>query len=225
MMWAAWRKPMETFKERLKRFVDGDAAETFGWMKMTLHNYHVSELGRARENRLYHCVYLMAHAIIQTVSESMFDKKGIEGTRFFLQTFADAESEGTKFSLIASELHHVRNIIAHQTYSSVQHKVEYFADEIEDGWHNADGVLLVNPTRYSIVVEAVFRGSTIFRAFGQLPEKQRLLRKYQFLKQWLGLAKNDSIAKDISALESLDSSDLREKELAIRSDLYHRYGL
>jgi hypothetical protein len=197
---------METFKERLKRFTDGDAADTFGWMTLLLQNHNVPELRCARENKLYLCVYLMSHALIQTVSESMFGKTGLEGTRFFLRTFVDAG--GTPFSPIASEIHDVRNVIAHQAYSGLQHRIEYFADEIDAGWQKADGVLFVNPARYSLQVEAVFRTATIFRAFQQTPQKQQLVRKYQFIRKWLALGRNDLISQKISTLESARTSNL-----------------
>jgi hypothetical protein len=99
----------ETFKQRLKRYVDQPATETFGWMTWMLHNTHAAELGRARENKLYNCVYLLAHSIVQTVSETMFGLTGLEGTHFFLERFADGAIEGTKFSMISSEIHNVRN--------------------------------------------------------------------------------------------------------------------
>jgi hypothetical protein len=37
----------ETFKQRLKRYVDQPAVDTLGWMTMMLHNHHVVELRRA----------------------------------------------------------------------------------------------------------------------------------------------------------------------------------
>ncbi len=167
----------------------------------------------------------MGHAIIQTVSESMFNKTGLDGTRFFLKTFVDDIAKGSTFSAIASEIHDVRNIVAHQAYSGLQHTVEYFADDIEAGWTKADGVLLINPVRYSLQIEQVFRTSSIYAAFKNLPDKERLLRKYDFIRQWLRLDKHDSITKRISTLKQLDASALSTHEHAIRTELYERYGL
>ena len=58
----------ETFKQRLKRYADQPATDTLGWMIRMLQNYHLVELRHAREQKLYHCVYLLAHSIMQTVS-------------------------------------------------------------------------------------------------------------------------------------------------------------
>jgi hypothetical protein len=84
----------EAFKQRLKRYVDQPATDTLGWMTMMLQNEHAAELGRAREYKLYHCVYLLAHSIVQTVSETMFGLTGLDGTHFFLQSFADGTTGG-----------------------------------------------------------------------------------------------------------------------------------
>ena len=111
----------ESFEKRLKRYTDQPAADTLGWMTMLLQNQHVVELRRARENKLYYCVYLMAHSIIQTVSETMFGLTGLEGTHFFLEQFADGDGEDKKFSRVSADIHDVRNVIAHRAYSKLQH--------------------------------------------------------------------------------------------------------
>jgi hypothetical protein len=69
----------ETFGDRLKRYIDRPIIDTLGWMKMYLQNQPAVELRRAREAKLYFCVYLLAHAIIQTVSELMFALTGLAG--------------------------------------------------------------------------------------------------------------------------------------------------
>jgi len=217
---------METFKERLKRYTDRDALDTFGWMKMLIQNHHVPELRSAREQKLYQCVYLMTHAIIQTVSENMFNKVGLDGTVFFLQTFVDPTTHGAKFSEVASEVHDVRNLIAHRAYSGLQHSVEYFADDIDEKWRKDGGVLFINPALYSIQIEDVFRTSSIYAAFQNLSEKQRLQRKYKFIRKWLGLADTDPITHSIQALHSLNTTaDLNTHEQVIQSEIYLRYQL
>jgi hypothetical protein len=216
---------METFKQRLKRYLDNDPGDTFGWMTVLMQNHHVLDLRSARENGLYLCVYLLAHATIQTISQAMFGKTGLSGTRFFLQTFLDAPSEEKHFSQIGSEIHAVRNIIAHQAYSGLQHSVEYFADKMDDNWRKEEGILFVNPARYSLQVEAVFRTSAIFQAFQNQPDQVRLLRKYQFIGQWLSLERNDPVARNISALKALGPSDFGTREVAIRNELYQKYEL
>src|ERR1700692_4355034 len=95
----------ETFHQRLKRYVDKPAIDTLGWMTMYLENQPAVELKRAREAKLYFCVYLLAHSIIQTVSELMFALTGLDGTHYFLDQFADGAPPDRKFSLLSSDIH------------------------------------------------------------------------------------------------------------------------
>jgi hypothetical protein len=217
----------ETFKQRLKRYVDQPAVDTLGWMTMMLQNYHVVELRRAREAKLYHCVYLLAHSIIQTVSETMFGLPGPSGTHFFLERFADGATEDRKFSRIACEIHDVRNIIAHRGYSKMQHEVQYFIDDIPEGWRReVDGSLIINPALYSVQVEDVFRHPNLYSTFCQQPPLNLLRTKYRFVRQWLGLDKADAITTAIKALDELDAtSDADTVDAEIRAQIYNRYGL
>ena len=217
----------ESFEQRLKRYTDQPATDTLGWMTMLIQNEHVVELRRARENKLYYCVYLMAHSIMQTVSETMFGYTGLKGTHFFLEAFADGDSEDKKFSLISSELHDVRNVIAHRAYSRLQHVVQYFIDDIEEGWkREADGTLIINPAQYSIQVEDVFRHPTLYKTFRELPALQLLQIKYKFVRQWLDLDKSDPIAQAVKALDTLDATaDLQAVDDGIRRQICERYGL
>ena len=137
---------MESFAERLKRYVDRPAVDTLGWMIMMFQNEYASELRPARESKLYCCVCLLAHSIVQTITELMFSRSGEAGTRFFLQHFVDGAPEDRKFSRIANEIHNVRNIIAHRAYSKAQHEIAYFRDDIPEGWRREpDGSLSINP--------------------------------------------------------------------------------
>ena len=217
----------ETFKQRLKRYVDQPASETFGWLTMMLQNTHAVELGRARQSKLYHCVYLLAHSIVQTVSETMFSLTGLDGTHFFLKRFADGATEDRKFSIISSEIHDVRNIIAHRGYSKRQHEVQYFVDDIDQGWRREpNGLLTINPALYSIQVEDVFRDSTLYSTFCQQPALQLFKLKYRFIRYWLDLDRNDTITKAIKALDDIDATaDLELNDTEIRGLIYQRYGL
>ena len=217
----------ETFNQRLKRYADQPAADTLGWMTAMLQNTYAVELGRARENKLYSCVYLLAHSIIQTVSETMFGLTGLKGTEFFLNHFADGPTEDKKFSTISSEIHDVRNIIAHCGYSKMQHEVQYFIDDISQGWRREeDGSLTINPALYSVQVEEVFRSNTLYSTFCQHPPLKLLRMKYRFVRQWLDLDKNDAITKAIKRLDKLDAAaDLEGEDAEIRRQIYQRYGL
>ena len=217
----------ETFEQRLKRYTDQPVDDTLGWMTMLIQNEHVVELRRARESKLYYCVYLMAHSIIQTVSETMFGLTGFNGTHFFLERFADGATEDKKFSRISREIHDVRNVLAHRAYSKMQHVVQYFVDDIDQGWaRERDGSLTINPAAYSIQVEDVFLRPTLYQTFRAQPALKLLRLKFRFIRQWLELDKNDSLAESIKALDKLDATvDLKREEARLRAQIYQRYGL
>ena len=80
---------METFKQRLKRYVDNEDLEIFGWLTINLHNSYWPETHIAKENRLYVGLYLLAHALIQMISENMFGFRAKQGTQFYLENFVD----------------------------------------------------------------------------------------------------------------------------------------
>jgi len=217
----------ESFEKRLKRYVDNPAIDTLGWMTMYLQNQPVAELRRAREEKFYFCVYLLAHSVIQTVSELMFDKTGLDGTQFFLEQFADGASADRKFSLIAKDVHEVRNIVAHRAYSKRQHDTQYFIDDIVEGWRrDTDGTLVINPALYSLQIENVFRTGKLYATFQKQSPVQLLRLKYKFIRQWVELDNADPISASIKALDKLRAdADLDTEDKSIQSAIYNRYGL
>jgi hypothetical protein len=217
----------ETFTQRLKRYVDRPAVDTLGWVKVMLQNYHVLELKGARENKLYHCVYLLAHSVIQTVSEAMFGLTGLKGTHFFLEEFADGPTQDRRFSTISSEVHNVRNIIAHRGYSKTQHKVQYFIDDIKEGWRREnDGSLTINPAVYSIEIEDVFKRPALYLAFSRQSPLQLLRLKYKFVRQWLDLGNEHAITKAIKMLDGVnENANVGQKDNDIRQLIYKTYDI
>jgi hypothetical protein len=138
---------METFEQRLKRYVDQDDLEIFGWMTIMMQNVSLGELAKAVENNMYQCVFLGTQAIVQTITVNMFRMKGVEGTKFYLENFVDGRATDRQFSRIASEIHEMRNVIAHQGYSSLQHNVD-FNNEMAEGWRSETGVVFINMRIY-----------------------------------------------------------------------------
>jgi hypothetical protein len=114
---------MESFKQRLKRFVDQGELEIPGWLTVSMQNYILPEIQHAKENRLFQLVFLGTHSIIQTVSEKLFDVRGPDGTKFYLESFVDGDTKDRKFSLISDDIHEMRNVMAHQWWSSSTHDV------------------------------------------------------------------------------------------------------
>src|SRR5438128_6298272 len=99
------RNLMESFKQRLKRFVDQDELEIPGWLTVSMQNYILPEIHVAKNNGLFQLVFLGTHSIIQTVSEKLFDVRGPAGTKFYLENFVDGDTRDRKFSLISDDIH------------------------------------------------------------------------------------------------------------------------
>jgi hypothetical protein len=216
---------LETFKQRFKRYVDNESLEIFGWLTVFLHNSYWGEIYAAKENRQYHSVYLLTHALIQMISENMFGFRGKQATKFYLENFVDGDTPETKFSSITDDIHDARNVMAHQGYSSLQHRVEYFADDMTEGWKFDNGSILINPKVYGASFEAAFRGK-IVQTYEQLTNETRIIRKYNFIRQWLQLDSKNPISLEIKKLaQCVNPQDVHAQESVVRAMLYSTYNL
>ena len=217
---------METFKQRLKRYVDNESLEIFGWLTVYLHNSYWGEIYAAKENRQYHSVYLLTHALIQMISENMFGFRSKQATKFYLENFVDGDTPDTKFSSITDDIHDARNVMAHQGYSSLQHQVEYFADDMAEGWKYDNGSILINPKVYGGRFEAAFGNGKIVQRYEQLTNETRIIRKYKFIRQWLQLDSNNPISIEIKKLaRCVNPQDVQAQETVVRAMLYSAYNL
>lgn len=217
---------METFEQRLKRYVTQNDLEIFGWLAVMLQNSYAIEIRRASAKQLYLSVYLLTHAVIQMVSENMFDLSGIDGTKFFLSHYVDGADNDKKFSLVADEIHSVRNVLAHQGYSSLQHRVEYFNDQIPEGWKNVDGSTHINPSIYAHQFVQALTEQTFVSEYEQQPVEQRMVRKYRFIRQWLRVDKSSAIAQELKRLEGLSSiQDLQKQEAVLQQTILAAYEI
>src|SRR5262245_27004760 len=95
-------------------------------------------------------LYLVTHAVMQTIAESMFGLRGFDCTKYFLSHYVDGSDTDKRFSLVSDEIHAARNVLAHQGYSTLQHRVEYFNNEIPEGWkRDSAGTVHINPNVYA----------------------------------------------------------------------------
>ena len=93
-------------------------------------------------------MFLGTHAIIQPVSEKIFDKSGLTGTQFFLEHFVDdSGSPDRKFSKIANEIHAMRNVHAHQWSAGQLHNL-VFNYKMTKGWEVEGQALHIKPEIY-----------------------------------------------------------------------------
>jgi hypothetical protein len=191
-----------------------------------LQNAYLRELRFAKENRLYHCVYLITHAIVQIITENMFDLRGRDGTEFYLKNFVDGQPADRQFSLITDEIHEARNVMAHRVYSSLQQQVEYPQDDMAEGWRREAGVVYINPRTYAEAFQEALTRHAHIRAYRQQSDEIRLIRKYTFIKKWLRLDKRELIAQEIQKLNDCSNrQDMREQEGVVRQLIYEKYNL
>lgn len=217
---------METFEARLTRFLDNEWIELPATLLNSLHNVFVNEIQEAGKRRLEHLVFLGTHAIMQTVSESVFDRTGFDGTRFYLQRFVDGPTADKKFSEIADVLHELRNVTAHRWLSSMAHSLD-LDYTMSEGWVRRANVLAINPDVYlECFSEGFRRGGPIWQYRSFWPEDERLVRKYRLLARWLDLDKKDPICDAIGVLASArDTATVAAAEVEIKRLVRERYGL
>src|SRR6476620_6032316 len=138
---------MESFENRLKRFI-GNEREIPLTLIVWAQNCLLPQIQIAKEEQLDNLIFLSTHAFIQTFSDHVLGKSGPDGTKYFLQSFMDGSSPGDQFSLISAELHEMRNVMAHQLFSSRTHDMalDY---RMHEGWRRDGLILLVNPVVYA----------------------------------------------------------------------------
>lgn len=160
------------------------------------------------------------------ISENMFGLTGKDGTKFYLESFVDEGAADEKFSLITDEIHDARNVMAHQGYSSLQHRVEYFANDIAEGWKQEAGTVYINPDIYAEQFENAFNHGTHVQKYRQQTDEIRIIRKYKYIRQWLRLDKMNLIAQEIKKLETYTNiQDIRNQESVVQQMIYNAYGI
>src|SRR4030095_9745134 len=114
---------MEAVENRLRGFLRHGPEVLFGSILNSIHSFFNEQLAKAGEHRHEDLVFLGTHAVMQTVAEKMFGKTGADGTEFYLKNFVDHLSlVDRQFSLVASEVHEIRNVKAHMWMSSRLHE-------------------------------------------------------------------------------------------------------
>lgn len=125
----------------------------------------------------YHQTSLMIlgiHASALTIGEVFFQHKSdLENYTDFIYTFIDGDTEDTKFSIVAEDIHNWRNIIAHQWIGSLGHRIEYDY-QTKLGWQKmSNGNLIINPKIYcDIYMEAFSAKGKIWQYLSIFNEEQ-----------------------------------------------------
>ena len=116
--------------------------------------------------------------------------------------------------------------MAHQGYSSLQHKVEYFNDEMAEGWKKEADTVYLNPAIYAEQFENAFTQGAHISKYRLLPGEIRTIRKYQYIRQWLRLDKKNPIAQEIKKLDACTTApDIRAQVANIQKMICRVYHL
>lgn len=149
---------METFNHRLQRFQNNPPNEFIQTILNSINNFYIPELAEASKSRLSNILILGIQSIVETISENIFLKKGVEGFKFYLENFVDSDMEGFRFSEIADELNDWRNIIAHQYISKLGHSFGYDYN-ITVGYRIDGTIIILNPSIFFEQFNNAFMGA------------------------------------------------------------------
>ncbi len=171
--------------KRLARFQNGSPIEIIETLLNSIANFYNGEIDQAASSQLWLLVILGIHSVALTISEGIFDKKGLTGFTFFLENFMDEDKEGFKFSEIAKQIHNYRNVVAHHWLSASGY--DFGIDGgMTKGWEERENVIYFNPKVYYETFKNAFGGGGKIWDYRQLlsPEeletvKARLLKKYE----------------------------------------------
>jgi hypothetical protein len=140
----------ETKEKRFKRFNDNPPVEIIETLLNSMANYFVNELRTVFDNSSNYQTALMilgTHSIALTIAHGLFNERGENGYKLFLQNFIDGDSSDTKFSEVSSEIHEWRNVLAHRWLNVAGHNFSYDFN-MPEGWKREGDFLLFNPKIY-----------------------------------------------------------------------------
>lgn len=226
---------METFKQRLKSFLNTDIYNIPERIFNSIENNFLPELELAEKNKQYQLIILGTHAIIQIVSEKIFGKKGLKGTKFYLENFIDGTKPDRKFSYIYKEIHDMRNSLAHMWFSKQDDKIA-INNNINEGWkfESESEKLLINLDIYlEQFLDAFKRCGRIWDYEKLIKEEDLLIQKYFYIIDWLDLNKknkNNSIVIAINKLSNIIKNGGEKEEYKIQEKeiiklIYKEYKL
>jgi hypothetical protein len=193
---------LEQFEKRLARFLTGGPEELFGTLLLSLQNGLVRQVGEAPK-QFDSLAILGNHAVLQTVAEKIFNKKGRAATQFYLQHFVDQDGSDRQFSAISDEIHEMRNVQAHQWFARKHHDLA-FNYVMNEGWKRDGATLHLNPAIYFRQFREAYDGpSAQIWDYEKLTTAESLRVQYfRFLRDWLDLPKGDAVRVEIEKLDA-----------------------
>jgi len=178
----------ETKEHRLKRFQDSSGIEIIDTLLSSMATYFVNELKSVfndPSNYQTSLMFLGTHSIALTLAHGLFNKHGEDGYKIFLENFIDGDTDDTKFSTIAFEIHEWRNVIAHRWLNVAGHEIGYDFD-MNQGWFKNDDVIFINPKIYlDQYLKAFGRRGKIYNYMKILNTEEKLeMAKNRFLSKY-----------------------------------------
>jgi len=215
---------MEKRLDRLRRWLDGEPDEIFGWMTIWAENVLAPQIRALREPRFEEALFLTTHSFVQAFMDAVYEIRGPQATELYQKRFVDGRRKQDKFSLISGQIHRMRNVIAHQIYSAETHDIGYDYG-LETGWAQVGGSLRLNPSIYADrFVEGLEQRVHLWHKW--LTRLQAVHQKYRYIVKWLRLPRNDGLHTAVDTLCSLPSlSALRPAERHLRRQFRTRYGV
>ncbi len=218
---------METFEQRLRGFLYSSPQEYAGRIIDSIDSLFVPKLREAENRQMDEMFFLGSHAVMQTICQQIYGRPRDERTHFYLKRFVNGSRRDLQFSRIARQLHDWRNVLAHQWFSGRQHSI-IFDRQSPRGWQMCGRQVIFNPTIYADQFLSGFeqrRFWTPGRSRIRWASNKRLLvRKYQFLADWLHLGRDDRIRVTIRGLNvNTPLTALRQRESTIRRQIEARF--
>jgi hypothetical protein len=194
-------------------------------MKMWAQNELEPQVRHVNVEGCESALFLLTHSFMQTFMSHVYDLHGRTATKAFLTRFVDGRRKHQRFALIAKQMHEMRNVMAHQLYSSLTHDI-VFDYRLEVGWLFVADVLHINPKQYGDQFIAAIDGGRL-AGWRKYTNRLSLARqKYRFIMSWLRLSNDDPLRAEIERLVRLpDLAALRAAEKSIRSQFRHRYDI
>ncbi len=215
---------MEPFRDRLRRFLSNED-EVPLTLLLWAQNFLLPQVRVAKKNRLDNLIFLSTHAFIQTFSEKALGKRGRAATRYFQQSFMDEPVPSRQFSQVSDEIHEMRNVMAHQLFSSRTHDIalDY---TMADGWRREQTLLRINPDVYAEQFIVAVDGGRLWQWKNFVTHEQRIKQKYLFVRDWLNLPMKDSISQAVDQLVTQTTlQDIQKAAAAIDVQINQRYNL
>lgn len=178
---------MEPLEKRIERFKNGHPVEIIETILNSIDNHFNNEIRIIGENGNYQTtlLFLGVHAVALTIAEGLFDKRGSDGYKLFLEKFVDGDTPDTKFSDISEIIHEWRNIIAHQWLGVGGYEIGYDYDS-DKGWERRGEIIFINPKIYrDCYLRAFVAGGKIWGYDKLLTEDEMAAVKTRLLQKFL----------------------------------------